>query len=188
MKYTPRIEKALRVAGQYHDGHYRKEHLPVPYLTHLVSVASIVAEYSSDEEIICAALLHDTIEDTPMDAATLENLFTPRIRELVENVSEPKDLPSWRDRKNAYLTRLREGSTDALLIAVADKIHNIESKCRIAEEVGKEHLKDIGFLDEKYIWFYEEVYSIAKERLQEEKLLEHFHRAFTNEKNLLESI
>jgi len=187
MIYTPRLENAIRIASQYHHGQFRKEHDELPYVSHPFSVASLVSNYTDDEDIVIAALLHDTVEDTHMEHDELIKLFGERVSELVDGVSEPKGDMPWKERKDVYLEKLQTGSLDALLIAAADKIHNMQSKHRIYSDQGKEFVQSTGLLNEKYIWYHGTVCDIVKERLKGSPIVELYEETFEKEKTLYEN-
>src|SRR3989338_3691075 len=130
MNHTPQIKKAIQFAAKKHHGQFRRETEPLPYVTHLFSVALLVAEDGADDNVVTAALLHDTLEDTNTTREEIVNEFNERVATLVESVSEPKEIGgrtlSWRENKEHYLAMLEKASDDAVLIATADKVDNIE--------------------------------------------------------------
>ena len=141
MIYSYRIEQAIRAAAVLHADHARKGKTPYPYITHLYTVALIVADYSDEEDTIIAALLHDTLEDTDYSPEELENDFGGNVRRLVEGVSEriqteEIEVKSWKERKRVYIERLKEASEGSLIISAADKIHNMRS---IIEDYMDDH-------------------------------------------------
>ena len=141
MIYSYRIEQAIRAAAVLHADHARKGKTPYPYITHLYTVALIVADYSDEEDTIIAALLHDTLEDTDYSPEELENDFGGNVRPLVEGVSEriqteEIEVKSWKERKRVYIERLKEASEGSLIISAADKIHNMRS---IIEDYMDDH-------------------------------------------------
>ena len=73
MSYSYAIEQAIRAASVLHKDQIRKGSVPYPYVTHLFAVAMIVSDYTSDEDTIVAALLHDTLEDTDYTEEELED-------------------------------------------------------------------------------------------------------------------
>jgi len=79
-----KIRKAAAFALRAH-GVQRRRHTGAPYIEHLVEVARIVSAVSDDEDAVCAALLHDTLEDTPVLADELERDFGPAVRSMVED-------------------------------------------------------------------------------------------------------
>ncbi|XKT75031.1 MAG: HD domain-containing protein [Patescibacteria group bacterium UBA2103] len=187
MTYSLRLENAIRIASQYHDGQRRKEHDRLPYVSHVFSVAALVSNFIDDEDVIIAALLHDTVEDTNMTYEELEDLFGENVRTLVENVSEPKSIFSWKGRKDAYLQRLEEGTQYGLLIAACDKVHNMQSKYRIYQTHGRDFVEKLGLLHEKYLWYHGEVLDILKRKLEDTALIALYEETFKKEKELLQS-
>lgn len=171
MNHTPQIKKALQFAARKHDGQYRKEIQPLPYITHLISVALLVAEGGADDDTVTAALLHDTIEDTATTREEIAHEFNERVANLVETVTEPKDAElSWRMRKEHYLAKIEAGSDEALLVSLADKIDNIESKVAAFEREGAALLARWQQPFAEYLWYHEEVARIAKKRLPDHPL------------------
>lgn len=142
MKWTPRIEQAIKRAALLHRAQTRRGAIDYPYITHLISVATILAHYTDDEDVIIAGLLHDTIEDTEYTAEQLETEFGARVKEFVDNVTENNKengkIRPWRARKEDYLKRLRGAPVESLLIAAADKIHNLRSILENYRLLGEE--------------------------------------------------
>ena len=146
--YTYRIEQAIRAASVLHYTQKRKGSMPYPYITHLLSVAFILQEYTDDEDVIIASLLHDTLEDTDYTEEELESDFGARVCELVKTVTEPTELKgkklTWREKKQSYADQLKKGPKEAVMIAAVDKIHNFRS---MVEEYYDKHelfLQDFG--------------------------------------------
>src|SRR5271156_7037605 len=106
----PRLQSAFRCAAEKHAGQTRKQ-TAVPYLSHLMAVASLVLEAGGDEDMAIAALLHDVVEDCGGMPRLREvrKLFGARVAKIVEgctdSFSDPK-LP-WVVRKNEYLQNLK---------------------------------------------------------------------------------
>jgi len=120
------ILKAAHFAAQKHRDQRRKDREASPYINHPLRVAMLLSEIGKvqDEEILAAALLHDTIEDTDTKPADLEKLFGSRILKLVEAVTDNKSLPK-EERKLLQIEHAAEISTDAALIKLGDKISNV---------------------------------------------------------------
>jgi (p)ppGpp synthase/HD superfamily hydrolase len=174
MNHTPQIKKAIQFAARKHHGHMRQEVEPLPYITHLFSVALLVAEDGADDDIVTAALLHDTIEDTGTTREEIVEAFNEKVAEIVESVSEIKEKDGkkleWKERKAAYLANLEVASIDAVLIAIADKIDNIESKIEAFEKEGETLLKRWKQPAEAYLWYHGEALRIAQKRMPEHRL------------------
>lgn len=126
-----RTEEALAYALVVHGAQVRKA-LPVPYVSHLLAVASIVLEDGGDETQAVAALLHDAAEDQGGEArlADIRHRFGPDVATIVAALSDslvvdPAQKAPWRARKDAYLGHLRlERDERILRVALADKLHN----------------------------------------------------------------
>ncbi|MFM8626246.1 MAG: HD domain-containing protein [Actinomycetota bacterium] len=141
---TGLLEKALVQATTWHAGQSRKVEAE-PYIGHLLGVASLVIEHGGNEGQVCAALLHDSIEDCGVTTEELKNLFGPDIAAMVLACTDTDpDLPApqdkttkalhWSDRKETYHAAIRakaalgEDSAErrAILVGICDKINNCE--------------------------------------------------------------
>jgi guanosine-3',5'-bis(diphosphate) 3'-pyrophosphohydrolase len=120
------ILKAAHFAAQKHRDQRRKDREASPYINHPLRVAVLLSDIGQvqDEEILAAALLHDTIEDTDTKAEDIEKLFGARILNLVQAVSDDKSLPK-EERKRRQIEHATELSPDAALIKLGDKISNV---------------------------------------------------------------
>ncbi|WP_298771319.1 bifunctional GTP diphosphokinase/guanosine-3',5'-bis pyrophosphate 3'-pyrophosphohydrolase [uncultured Shewanella sp.] len=122
--------KAYKVAHAAHEGQMRTS--GEPYITHPVAVARILAEMRLDHETLMAALLHDTIEDTPVTREELAALFGDAVAELVEGVSKLDKL-KFRDKKEAQAENFRKmmmamtQDIRVILIKLADRTHNMRT-------------------------------------------------------------
>ena len=103
----------------------------VPYVSHLLGVASIALENGADEDQAIAALLHDAVEDQG-GAERLVDIrarFGDRVARMVDHCTdtdqEPK--PPWRERKEVYIASLAAKPLDSLQVSLADKTHNAEA-------------------------------------------------------------
>jgi GTP pyrophosphokinase len=131
MKLSERFTDALVFATELHANQTRKGG-GVPYIAHLIGVASIALEHGANEDEAIAALLHDAIEDQG-GAATREEIrrrFGDTVTEIVDGCTDtdtttPK--PPWRQRKEAYIARLPNESTSVHLVSAADKLYNSRS-------------------------------------------------------------
>ena len=122
----PRLQHAISYALAAHAGQVRKG-TAIPYASHLLAVCAIVQEHGGDEDLACAAMLHDTIEDCgAAHGPAIEAQFGSRVAGVVRACSDtdvqPK--PPWQARKEAYLAHLEKADADTLLVSCADKLHN----------------------------------------------------------------
>lgn len=127
------INKAIAFAVKAHEGQPRKG-TEIPYIFHPLEVGMIVSRITDDEEVIAAAVLHDTVEDC--DAVTLDDIrreFGDRVARIVGLESEDKD-KSWEERKVATVRSLKkEPMREAKIVALGDKLSNI--RCFYADYI-----------------------------------------------------
>ena len=123
---APRILAAALFAAERHRDQRRKDAAATPYINHPLALASLLAGHGvADADVLCAALLHDTIEDTETRTEELESRFGPRVRALVEAITDDKALP-WQDRKRLQVEHAAGGmDPGAKLVKLADKICNL---------------------------------------------------------------
>ncbi|MEK7310836.1 MAG: HD domain-containing protein [Chloroflexota bacterium] len=121
------IDSALIFAARAHHGQMRKS-TDVPYIVHPVGVMLVLLECGeTDPELLTAALLHDTVEDTGATLAELREMFGARVAAIVEGCSEPDRSDTWENRKQHTVAYLKTASRDVLLVSAADKLHNLRS-------------------------------------------------------------
>ena len=120
------VLKAAQFAALKHKDQLRKGSDEIPYIVHLVSTALLIAEVGgvNDPDILAAALLHDTIEDTDTTAEELTAAFGEKVCRLVEEVSDDRSLAK-AVRKRLQIEHAPELSPEAVLIKLADKISNV---------------------------------------------------------------
>lgn len=129
-------EKALIFAIDAHKNQKRKD--GKPYIAHPVSVAIELAKNSADDDLICAGLLHDVIEDTAFSYDEIERIFGSEISQLILCDTENKKLP-WEERKQATIDFLREtDNRRAQMLICADKLANLRDIEAMTAEKGGE--------------------------------------------------
>lgn len=189
--YSYRIEQAIRAATILHKGQIRKGAAPIPYIAHPMAVSYIAMDYTDNEDVLIGALLHDTIEDTDYTAKEIQEDFGVTVREIVEALSEPaeKDGESatWKERKKQYAKQLKKAPEAALIIAAADKIHNMRS---IVEEYFDDHTRFMndfhGSLEDR-VAVYTEISEILNDRL-ENGILKEFNHVFTEYTKFIDDV
>lgn len=133
-------EKAKQFAEEAHKGQFRKG-TDIPYISHPAAVMEIVSSITDDEEIIAAAVLHDTLEDTDTTRGDIESLFGKRVAELVASESENKreGLPSadtWKLRKQETLDRIAAAGRAVRIICLGDKLANMRDIYKDEKSLG----------------------------------------------------
>lgn len=153
------LEKAIAFATKAHAGQYRKG-TKIPYIVHPMEVAAIVAGMTDDIEVICAAVLHDVMEDCEVSYRCLEQEFGNKIAVLVAMESEDKS-KSWQERKQNTIDFLRHKATKEMkMIALSDKLANIRSLRRDFEKVGDDLWQRFNEKDKrKQGWYYSNLLS-----------------------------
>ena len=126
--------RALSFSAEKHRDQRRKGADASPYINHPIAVAEVLARTGvTDPEILAAAVLHDTIEDTETSGEELESRFGPRIRRLVEEVTDDKSLPK-EVRKDLQIAHAPDLSEGAKQIKIADKTCNARDVTHAAPE------------------------------------------------------
>lgn len=101
--------------------------------------ASIVATITNDQEMLAAAILHDTVEDTDVTLEQIRELFGDRVAELVQHETAPLDKNlSWRERKTIQFKQLAEAPYDSKVVALGDKLSNMRGIAWDYRMVGDE--------------------------------------------------
>ena len=127
-----RLTDAMNFAIAAH-GEVRRKGDGLPAVLHAMEAAAVAASLTSDEEVLAAAVLHDTVEDAGVDLEDIRARFGERVAGLVWAESEDKmrGLPpeeSWRARKEAAIARLRDARDPGVaMVALGDKLSNLRS-------------------------------------------------------------
>ena len=130
MAFSELFDEALVHAHELHR-HQNRKGGGVPYVSHLLGVASIVIENGGTEDQAIAALLHDAGEDQGGEPTVVEigRRYGPVVEAIVracsDTLSTPK--PAWRERKERYVAHLADAPEPALLVSLADKVYNARS-------------------------------------------------------------
>lgn len=131
---TDLLDRAIIFAVKAHHNTERRGK-GFPYIVHPMEAVEIVATITPDQELLAAAALHDTVEDTDVTVEQLRAEFGERIASLV--ASESDEMPegvseedSWHDRKQAAINRLAAASHDAKIVALGDKLSNMRAIAR----------------------------------------------------------
>jgi GTP diphosphokinase / guanosine-3',5'-bis(diphosphate) 3'-diphosphatase len=118
--------KALAFAAHKHRDQRRKDPAASPYINHPIALADVLVNEGgvTDVEVLCAALLHDTVEDTDTTHEELANAFGSRVARIVAEVTDDQALPK-AERKRLQVERAAHLSPEAKLVKLADKICNL---------------------------------------------------------------
>jgi GTP diphosphokinase / guanosine-3',5'-bis(diphosphate) 3'-diphosphatase len=118
--------KAFAFAAHKHRDQRRQDQAASPYINHPIALADVLVNEGgvADVEVLCAALLHDTVEDTATTPEELQNTFGARIAGIVAEVTDDTQLPR-AERKRLQVERAGGISREAKLVKLADKICNL---------------------------------------------------------------
>lgn len=166
-----KIVKAIDIIKEYHSEQKRKS--GEPFYLHPVEVAKILLDYSQNEDLVLAALLHDTLEDTSLHPMDIKTIFGARVAELVLGVTKidfsgiPRTL-----NEQENLKYLQQADRDVMIIKLSDRIHNMrtieghekeEKRRKIAQETLDffvPRAKDLGLMG-----IYDELKALAEKVL-----------------------
>ena len=174
-----KIEKAVLFATKVHAGTLRKG-TDRPYILHPMEAMSVVKKYTFDEDVLAAAVLHDTVEDTSVTVEQLEKEFGPRVAALVASVSEDKReyLPAeatWVERKRETILHLKEASHETKLICLGDKYSNLRDMYDDYAELGDELWERFNQKDKRmHAWYYGEIYKILEKEFSQSDEIREF--------------
>ena len=156
---TTLFDKAVLFAVRAHAGTERRGK-GFPYIIHPMEAAEIVATITPDPELLAAAILHDTVEDTSVTVEDIRREFGDRIASLVAAESDielagQSEEESWHARKQAATDRLAAASHDAKIVAMGDKLSNMRAISRDYAVIG-DKLWNIFHVKEKseHAWHY----------------------------------
>jgi (p)ppGpp synthase/HD superfamily hydrolase len=165
-KLGARFNEAFLFAAEKHASQTRKK-TDVPYISHLMSVASLVLEAGGGEDEGVAALLHDVVEDCG-GHPVLEEIrqrFGDRVANIVEGCTDayttPK--PPWKQRKLEYLEVLRRADEDVRLVSAADKFHNVRSILADYRREGDSVWERFSGRRDGTLWYYRAVLDVLRQ-------------------------
>jgi (p)ppGpp synthase/HD superfamily hydrolase len=174
-----RFTQAIAYAVDLHARQARKA-TTIPYLSHLMSVCSLVLEDGGTEDEAVAALLHDGPEDQG-GRATLDEIgrrFGPEVAALVDGLSDTMETPKppWPQRKEAYLARLRGEPDSVLRISLADKLHNLRTMATDHALQGDELWTRFNAGIDEQAWYNRSLLQVFEERLPDSRNLPEYRR------------
>ena len=171
---TELLDRAIVYAVKAHKNTERRGK-GFPYIVHPMEAVAIVATITPDQELLAAAALHDTIEDTDVTAEDIRREFGERVAKLVHAESDQIDgevftgannneEATWHARKQAAIDRLATASHDAKIVAMGDKLSNMRAIYRDYKTQGDKlwnifHVKDKA----SHEWHYRGLANSLKE-------------------------
>jgi (p)ppGpp synthase/HD superfamily hydrolase len=160
---SERFLEAFEMAFHLHNQQFRKES-KIPYIAHLMAVSSLVLENGGNENQAIAALLHDAVEDqggwdTLKD---IKDKFGEEVATLVDGCTDaytnPK--PPWKERKAAYLEKMKTAPDSVILVSLADKVHNARSILLDLQDAGDQIWEKFNGGKAGTLWYYQSLANI----------------------------
>ena len=192
MMPTARFDAAVAMARTIHHGQTRKG-TDIAYLSHLVAVAGLLMEHGATEDQVIAGLLHDAIEDAEtFDGVEItgdevevmiRDAFGDTVADIVVDCSDAtadgtRTKPPWQARKQAYLEHLEHQATDdAVLVSLADKVHNARSIAHDHDRLGDELWGRFSASSADSAWYYRSLADVYTRRLGDHPLIGELHIA-----------
>jgi (p)ppGpp synthase/HD superfamily hydrolase len=167
IKLGPRFLQAFVFAAEKHKGQTRKAST-IPYIAHLMGVASLVLEAGGDEDLAIAALLHDVVEDCggAYMLREVRRWWGRRVAKVVDGCTDadayPK--PPWRERKEKYIRHLKTADADTRLVSAADKLNNVRSIVSDYRAIGESVWSRFAGGREGTLWYYRTLLDVFLQR------------------------
>ncbi len=153
----------------------RRKGTKIPYMAHLLGVASLVmgeaghVQFPVTEDMIIAALLHDAAEDHggELRLKDIEHSFGKSVAEMVGGLSDsleedPHRKADWKERKEAYLKRLSKESPEVQLISIADKLYNARTILEDYREIKSQIWERFNRGRTEQLWYFDELLKVFK--------------------------
>lgn len=165
-KLARRFAAALFFVNELHAAQTRKG-TAVPYISHLMGVASLVLEHGGTADEAIGALLHDCVEDqgehypggTAVLRAVIDEAFGPAVLAIVNGCTDadafPK--PSWRERKERYIAHIADASQSVRLVSCADKLHNARAILSDLRAIGGKVFARFNAGKDGTLWYYRQL-------------------------------
>ena len=157
------IDQAIRFAASAHKGAARKGNQQ-PYIFHPLEVLNLVSMMTLDDDVLCAAILHDTVEDTDVTIEDIEREFGKKVAQLVSYESENKrgnvnKADTWKDRKQETIDLISSIDDEgAKMVCLADKVSNLRSFHLGLLKQGDDFWNNFNQKDPMmHYWYYSEL-------------------------------
>lgn len=157
----PDLQEAVRWATEMHAGQWREGDCPLPYVCHPVEVTQTLRHVGevTDEAMLCAAVLHDVVEETEATHKDIHARFGPRVAELVSELTRREPTPEqcqdlskdevWALRADMLLEDVKAMSAEAQTVKLCDRISNLREaqKTKKGKKLARYLMQSERFLD-----------------------------------------
>jgi len=176
---SERFDDALIYASRLHATQRRKGS-DIPYIAHLIGVASLALEFGADEDQAIAALLHDAVEDQggPPILEEIRGRFGNEVADTVEGCTDADTIPKppWRHRKEVYIDHKKTASASVLLVCGCDKLHNARALVGDYRIVGEKLWDRFTGGREGTLWYYRELVGTLRDAGAPARLIDELDR------------
>lgn len=163
INYTPRLDKALRIAAWAHEQqNQHRKGTDIPYIMHPTAVMMIASNVTDDEDTLIACLFHDILEDVDSEIYSdvqMADDFGANVVAIVKDVTKDGTIEDWHECSRAYLSHLTHKASDqAVIVSACDKIHNLLSVNTDYQQLGDalwERFTTKSKQDQ--LWWYESI-------------------------------
>ncbi len=172
------LNEAIIYATTMHDGQKRKA-TDIPYIVHPLECVAIASRMTSDEEMLAAAALHDTVEDCKSKGVTIEEIrerFGERVAHFVSHESEDKS-KTWIERKRATVEALKHSTKEECILVLADKLSNMRSVEHDYSIHGDKLWERFNMKDKETIgWYYRSIMEAISDKVSEFEAFDEYKR------------
>ena len=177
-----KIEYAIYYATKAHQGQKRKTE-DVDMIFHPFTCGMLLQRNGCDEDIVCAGILHDVVEDTSYTFDDIEKEFGKTVRDYVYDASEPNKSLDWKERKMHTIEHIKKAPIGSKLIVACDKISNLSNLYECIKKYGEENSWS-KFKRNKDLqkWYYTNVYESCITGVDKD------HPIFNRYKNIIEEL
>jgi (p)ppGpp synthase/HD superfamily hydrolase len=168
------LMRAHETAAYAHEGQIRKVNGEA-FITHPETVMAIASRVTRSEVTLSACLLHDVLEDVDSSRyseADMRRDYGDTVTDIVKDVTKNPDIDDWREQNEAYLDVIRTtGREESVIVATADKIHNLSSVLSDYAELGETLWQHFSTDKADQVWWYNAVYDVVSERSPDNPLV-----------------
>ena len=190
-----RFRDALTWAAELHEDQERKGG-NIPYVAHLLGVASIVLEHGGSEDQAIAALLHDALEDQAhkISAGEITARFGDQVERIVQACTDgdpeeqrDRNKERWYERKRKYISGIAAKPSQAILVSMADKLHNARAILEDYRALGPPVWSRFTTGKEGTLWYYRSMVD-AFESSGHDRLRGELRRTVSELENLVNAV
>ena len=147
------LEFAVIVAWRAHSGQVRKGG-SIPYISHPLAVAKMLLKADCSQEVVVAALLHDTVEDTATTLEYIRDTFGETVAAIVAGCTELHCDLGWEACKRRHIARIETACRDVQMVTCADKLHNVCSMASQYTQWGESFWQHFARGRQEQAWYY----------------------------------